>query len=47
MRPITTGKESNDRVVVLAGLRAGDPVVSQGAFMLKSELILQNQADDE
>jgi RND family efflux transporter MFP subunit len=47
MRSIKTGKESNDRVVVLAGLHAGEPVVSQGAFILKSELILQNQADEE
>jgi multidrug efflux pump subunit AcrA (membrane-fusion protein) len=47
MRTIQTDKETNNRVVVLAGLKAGDPVVSQGAFILKSEMILQNEADEE
>jgi hypothetical protein len=32
---------------VKAGLNKGDQVVSSGSFMLKSELILQNQEDEE
>ena len=41
------GAQTGDRVVVKAGLKDGDAVVSSGAFMLKSELILQNQAEEE
>lgn len=37
-RPVTLGEETDGQVKVLAGLRAGDPVVVEGAFRLKSEL---------
>ena len=37
-RPVALGEETNGQVKVLAGLRAGDPVVVDGAFRLKSEL---------
>ncbi len=46
-RPIELGPQTGDRVVVKAGLNKGETVVSAGTFMLKSELILQNQADEE
>jgi membrane fusion protein, heavy metal efflux system len=46
-RPVEVGPPTGDRVVVKAGLNKGDQVVSSGSFMLKSELILQNQADEE
>ena len=46
-RPVNLGRESNDRQVVATGLSKGDVVVSKGAFMLKSELILQNETDEE
>jgi RND family efflux transporter MFP subunit len=44
---VETGRVVGDRVVVKSGLAAGDRVVSRGAFILKSELILQNQGDDD
>ena len=37
-RPVVLGEETDGQVKVLAGLRAGDPVVVEGAFRLKSEL---------
>jgi cobalt-zinc-cadmium efflux system membrane fusion protein len=46
LRPIEVGRQSGDRLVVKAGLNPGDEVVSAGAFLLKSELILQNQTED-
>ncbi len=46
-RPVELGPQTGDRVVVKAGLNKGEKVVAAGAFMLKSELILQNQADEE
>ncbi|MFI5456656.1 MAG: efflux RND transporter periplasmic adaptor subunit [Isosphaerales bacterium] len=47
LRPIEAGNQSGDRLVVKAGLNQADEVVSSGAFLLKSELILQNQTDEE
>lgn len=46
-RPVSLGRISGDRRVVTAGLGVGDPVVATGAFLLKSELILMNEPDDE
>lgn len=36
--PVTLGRRSGGRVEVLSGLRAGQEIVSQGAFALKSQL---------
>jgi RND family efflux transporter MFP subunit len=47
LRPVEIGREAGDRLVVKAGLSAGDEIVSSGAFLLKSELILQSQQDEE
>ena len=46
-RPVELGPLTGDRVVVKAGLKAGEQVVAAGGFLLKSELILQNQGDEE
>ncbi len=45
--PIETGRDAGDRVVVKSGLKEGDVVVASGAYQLKSELILQNQTEEE
>ena len=45
-RPVELGAQTGDRVVVKAGLKKGDQIVSSGSFMLKSELILENQDDE-
>ena len=37
-RPVTLGRRSSDYVEVLAGLRTGDTVVTDGAFVVKSQL---------
>jgi membrane fusion protein, heavy metal efflux system len=47
LRPVEVGRESGDRVEIKSGLSAGDQVVTSGAFLLKSELILQNQPEEE
>ena len=40
---IDTGIEANDFVEVTRGLEAGQQVVSKGAFLLKSELLLEDE----
>jgi cobalt-zinc-cadmium efflux system membrane fusion protein len=45
--PIAAGRESDGRRVVDSGLKAGDQVVVKGAFMLKSELVLQNETEED
>jgi len=37
-QPVTTGKESAEKVEILSGLEAGQTYVSQGAFTLKAQL---------
>ncbi len=44
---IVPGRQVGDRVVVESGLKEGDLVVAGGAFVLKSELILQNTPDED
>jgi cobalt-zinc-cadmium efflux system membrane fusion protein len=46
-KPVKIGRESGDRLVVSSGLDVGDPVVSKGAFLLKSELVLQSQTGED
>jgi cobalt-zinc-cadmium efflux system membrane fusion protein len=47
LRPVDVGRQAGDRTVIRAGLNAGETVVASGAFFLKSELILQNEPEDE
>jgi multidrug efflux pump subunit AcrA (membrane-fusion protein) len=47
LRPIETGRRVGDRIVVESGLEEGDVVVAEGAFVLKSELVLQSTPDDD
>jgi membrane fusion protein, heavy metal efflux system len=42
---VSTGLASDDWVEVKAGLLQGDMVVTNGAFLLKSELLLQGEGD--
>ena len=46
-RPVTILRPAGDLLVVTAGLTAGDEFVVAGASTLKSELILQNQKEEE
>jgi membrane fusion protein, heavy metal efflux system len=47
LRPVEVGRESGDRLEIKSGLTAGEQVVASGAFLLKSELILQNEPSEE
>lgn len=38
MRAVTLGEESGDLVAVLGGVHEGEPVVTRGSFVLKSEI---------
>lgn len=44
---VKLGRAADDRRVVLAGLNPGQTVVSAGAYLLKSELILQNEGGED
>ena len=46
-RPVKLGRESNNRLEIASGLAEGETVVSKNAFILKSELILQNETEEE
>lgn len=46
-RPIKVGRLNGHRTLVASGLALGETVVSSGAFDLKSELILQNDTEEE
>lgn len=43
-QPIKIGTDDNGQVEVLSGLRAGDPVVVAGSFVLKSEMLRSSAA---
>ncbi|MDR3632755.1 MAG: efflux RND transporter periplasmic adaptor subunit [Isosphaeraceae bacterium] len=46
-RPVKVGREAEGRYAVLSGVEPGQQVVSQGTFLLKSELILQNETEED
>jgi multidrug efflux pump subunit AcrA (membrane-fusion protein) len=47
LRYVITGREAAGRQAITGGLSEGEVVVKEGAFMLKSELILQNQPEED
>lgn len=47
LRHVTPGRAAGGFQVITAGLSAGDKVVTTGAFILKSELILQNEPEED
>ncbi|WP_435008963.1 efflux RND transporter periplasmic adaptor subunit [Tundrisphaera lichenicola] len=47
IRPVKLGRDAQGRQVVTEGIKSGEPVVVAGAFLVKSELILQNETDEE
>jgi RND family efflux transporter MFP subunit len=47
LRPVEVGRKSGARVEITSGLAAGDKVVATGAFLLKSELVLRNEPEEE
>lgn len=46
-RPIQTVREAGDRVVIGAGVKEGEAIVAGGAYLLKAELILQNEVEED
>jgi RND family efflux transporter MFP subunit len=46
-RAVKTGRQSGDRLEITSGLTRGEAVVTRGAFTLKSELILQNETEED
>jgi multidrug efflux pump subunit AcrA (membrane-fusion protein) len=42
---VTTGQASNEWVEITDGLSPGQLVVTNGAFLLKSELLLQGEGE--
>jgi cobalt-zinc-cadmium efflux system membrane fusion protein len=40
---VVTGNEGKDRIEIVRGLQANDRVVTRGAFILKSELLLEGE----
>jgi RND family efflux transporter MFP subunit len=47
LRAVTTGREAEGRVAITHGLAPGERVVTSGAFLLKSELILQSEPEED
>ncbi len=45
--PVKLGRATPEGQIILAGLNPGDKVVTSGTFLLKSELILQNDTEEE
>jgi membrane fusion protein, copper/silver efflux system len=46
LRRVETGRQQGDRVEIRGGLKAGDRVVTAGAFLLDSESRMKNPADN-
>jgi cobalt-zinc-cadmium efflux system membrane fusion protein len=46
LRPVTLGVESDGRVEIMAGVTAGERIVTSGSFVLKSELLKSANGGD-
>jgi cobalt-zinc-cadmium efflux system membrane fusion protein len=46
-RPVRAGRRSGEMVEILSGLAAGEPVVAEGAFRVKSQLLLSSLGGEE
>ena len=46
-RPVKLGRLTPDGQIIAEGIKPGDRLVTAGAFQLKSELILQNDTEEE
>jgi cobalt-zinc-cadmium efflux system membrane fusion protein len=38
-RPVTTGASFNNQVVIISGLSAGQKIIADGSFLLKSDVL--------
>jgi membrane fusion protein, heavy metal efflux system len=47
LRPVEVGRQTGDRLEIRSGLSEGDKIVASGAFFLKSDLILQNEPEED
>jgi cobalt-zinc-cadmium efflux system membrane fusion protein len=47
VRPVSVGAPIGDRVVLLSGVKEGERVVVEGAFLLKTELMRDELASEE
>ena len=45
--PVKLGRATPEGQIVTSGIKAGDKIVVAGSFLLKSELILQNETDED
>ena len=45
--PVKLGRATPEGQIVTSGVKAGDKIVVAGTFLLKSELILQNETDED
>ena len=45
-RPITTGRVNSKYAEVLSGLKGGETYISQGSFVIKSELLKESFGGD-
>jgi multidrug efflux pump subunit AcrA (membrane-fusion protein) len=45
--PVVAGRDVEGRRIIESGLKEGDQVVVNGAFVLKSELVLQNEKEED
>ena len=44
---VKLGRATPEGQIITEGIKAGDPIVIAGAFLLKSELILQNETEED
>jgi cobalt-zinc-cadmium efflux system membrane fusion protein len=47
LHPVTTGRTAGGRVEILSGLRAGEQVVTEGVFTLKSAVLKSTFGEEE